>query len=191
MNEVRRRRLILILVLLAAAGVAAALVTLALQQNLTYLHTPTDVHADKVPTDSRFRLGGVVCESSMRRTDGSLEVGFDVTDRQSWFPVRYTGILPDLFREGQSVIATGRLQDGEFYADEVLAKHDETYMPREVADLMAKAKAGAARGGGCRNSPQPSEPAVAGGFEAATKDASTASDDAADDAPASTGYQQD
>lgn len=183
--------MILILVLLAAAGVAAALVTLALQQNLTYLHTPSEVHAGKVPTDSRFRLGGVVCESSMRRTDGSLEVGFDVTDRESWFPVRYTGILPDLFREGQSVIATGRLQDGEFHADEVLAKHDETYMPREVAALMAKAKASAAHGGGCRNSPEPSAPAVPGGFESTPGDQSPASDDAENSAPAGTGYQQD
>lgn len=191
MNEVRRRRLILILVLLAAAGVAAALVTLALQQNLTYLHTPTDVHAGKVPADSRFRLGGVVCENSMRRTDGSLEVGFDVTDRESWFPVSFTGILPDLFREGQSVIATGRLQGGEFYADEVLAKHDETYMPREVADLMAKAKAGAEQGGGCRNSPDPSTPAASGGFESTTDSGSHVSDPAAGEATLSSGYQQD
>lgn len=187
MNEVRRRRLILILVLLAAAGVAAALVTLALQQNLTYLHTPTDVHAGKVPTESRFRLGGVVCEDSMRRTDGSLEVGFDVTDRESWFPVRFSGILPDLFREGQSVIATGRLQDGEFHADEVLAKHDETYMPREVADLMAKAKAGAAHGGGCRNSPESPKAKQSDGFEAVTEDQSPA----AGDASTRSGYQQD
>jgi len=164
MNEVRRRRLILVLLLLAAAGVAAALVTLALQQNLTYLHTPTDVHAGKVPSESRFRLGGVVCEASVARRDGSLEVRFDVTDRESWFPVRFEGILPDLFREGQSVIATGRLQDDLFHADEVLAKHDETYMPREVAELMAKAQAGAGYGAGCRSA-QPDGIARADGFE--------------------------
>jgi cytochrome c-type biogenesis protein CcmE len=151
MNEVRRRRLILVLVLVAAAAVAAVLVTLALQQNLTYLHTPTDVRAGEVPSESRFRLGGVVCEESLRRTERSLRVHFDVTDRESWYEVRFEGILPDLFREGQSVIATGRLDGDTFVADEVLAKHDETYMPREVADLMAKAQANNSYGTGCRS----------------------------------------
>ena len=152
MNEIRRRRLILILLLLVAAGVAAALVTLALQQNLTYLHTPSEVHEGKVPMDSRFRLGGVVCEGSLRRTEGSLEALFDITDREGWYEVRHVGILPDLFREGQSVIATGRIVEGRFEADEVLAKHDETYMPREVEQAMRKPKAGA--GVGCRQGAQ-------------------------------------
>ncbi len=152
MNEIRRRRLLLILLLLAAAGVAAALVTLALQQNLTYLHTPSEVHEGKVPMDSRFRLGGVVCEDSLRRTEGSLEARFDITDREGWYEVRHVGILPDLFREGQSVIATGRVVEGRFEADEVLAKHDETYMPREVEQAMRKPKAGA--GVGCRQGAQ-------------------------------------
>jgi len=138
MNPTRKRRMIFALVLLAAAGVAGTFIVLALQENLTYLHTPSDVRAGSVPTDARFRLGGVVCEGSVRRTDGSLDVRFAVTDRIRQVPVRYSGILPDMFREGTSIIATGRLEGDEFVASEVLAKHDETYMPREVAQAMAK-----------------------------------------------------
>ena len=138
MNPTRKRRMIFALVLLAAAGVAGTFIVLALQENLTYLHTPSDVRAGSVPTDARFRLGGVVCEGSVRRTDGSLLVHFAVTDRIRQVPVRYEGILPDMFREGTSIIATGRLEGNEFAASEVLAKHDETYMPREVAQAMAK-----------------------------------------------------
>jgi len=137
-NPTRKRRMIFALVLLAAAGVAGTFIVLALQENLTYLHTPTDVRDGNVPTDARFRLGGVVCEGSVRRTEGSLLVQFAVTDRIRQVPVRYEGILPDMFREGTSIIATGRLQGDEFMASEVLAKHDETYMPREVAQAMAK-----------------------------------------------------
>jgi cytochrome c-type biogenesis protein CcmE len=137
-NPTRKRRMIFALVLLAAAGVAGTFIVLALQENLTYLHTPTDVREGNVPTDARFRLGGVVCEGSVRRTEGSLLVQFAVTDRIRQVPVRYEGILPDMFREGTSIIATGRLQGDEFMASEVLAKHDETYMPREVAQAMAK-----------------------------------------------------
>ncbi len=138
MNPTRKRRMIFALVLLAAAGVAGTFIVLALQENLTYLHTPTDVREGNVPTDARFRLGGVVCEGSVRRTEGSLLVQFAVTDRIRQVPVRYEGILPDMFREGTSIIATGRLQGDEFMASEVLATHDETYMPREVAQAMAK-----------------------------------------------------
>jgi cytochrome c-type biogenesis protein CcmE len=138
MNPTRKRRLIFALVLLVAAGVAGTFIVLALQENLTYLHTPTDVRAGSVPTNARFRLGGVVCEGSVRRTEGSLLVQFAVTDRIRQVPVRYEGILPDMFREGTSIIATGRLEGDQFVAGEVLAKHDETYMPREVAQAMAK-----------------------------------------------------
>jgi cytochrome c-type biogenesis protein CcmE len=138
MNPTRKRRMIFALVLLVAAGVAGTFIVLALQENLTYLHTPTDVREGRVPTDARFRLGGVVCEGSVRRTQGSLLVQFAVTDRIRQVPVRYEGILPDMFREGTSIIATGRLEGDQFVAGEVLAKHDETYMPREVAQAMAK-----------------------------------------------------
>lgn len=140
MTPVRKRRLIVALLILAAAGISGTLVALALQSNVTYLHTPSEVDAGKVP-DATFRLGGVVTEGSVERTEGTLEVRFAVTDRVHTVPVRYAGILPDLFREGQSIIARGRLQGGEFHAEEILAKHDETYMPPEVKAAMDKAKA--------------------------------------------------
>jgi cytochrome c-type biogenesis protein CcmE len=85
-----------------------------------------------------FRLGGVVCEGSVRRTQGTLDVSFSVTDRVRQVPVRHNGILPDMFKEGTSIVATGRMDHGVFVAEKVLAKHDETYMPKEVSDAMAK-----------------------------------------------------
>ncbi len=140
MTPTRKRRLILVGLLLAASGVAGTLIALALQENMTYLHTPSEVHDGKVP-EAAFRLGGVVVEGSVQRAAGELDVRFLVTDRVHDYPVRYAGILPDLFREGQSIIARGRITGGEFVAEEVLAKHDETYMPPEVAEKMAEAKA--------------------------------------------------
>ena len=141
MNPTRKRRLMFVMLFLLAAALAAVLITLALQENLTYLHTPTDVRVGKAPTDSRFRLGGVVCEGSVQRTNGTLNIDFAVTDRVRQVPVHYSGILPDMFKEGTSIIATGRMDNGRFVATEVLAKHDETYMPREVAEAMAKGMA--------------------------------------------------
>jgi len=141
MNPTRKKRMAFALLLLVAAGAAGTFLVLALQENLTYLHTPTEVKAGTVPNDARFRLGGVVCEGSVRRTDGSLDIRFAVTDRVHQVPVRYNRILPDMFREGTSIIATGKLQGKEFVASEVLAKHDETYMPKEVADAMDKGRA--------------------------------------------------
>jgi cytochrome c-type biogenesis protein CcmE len=140
MNPTRKRRLGLLLLVLLAIAIAGTLVTLALQRNIRYLLTPTDVAAGQSADKSLFRLGGVVCEGSVRRTDGTLDVRFVVTDRVHQLPVRYTGILPDLFREGQSIIATGRMAGNGFRADEILAKHDETYMPKEVADAIARGK---------------------------------------------------
>lgn len=139
MNPVRRRRLLLIIVLLLASGTAAALVTLALQQNLSYLYTPGEVIAGQAEGQQRFRLGGMVKEGSLKRTEGTLDSQFVVTDGDADMTVLYTGILPDLFREKQAVIATGTLADNRFVASEVLAKHDETYMPREVAEKMGMA----------------------------------------------------
>jgi cytochrome c-type biogenesis protein CcmE len=141
MNPTRKRRLAFAALLLLAGAVAATFIVLALQENLTYLHTPSEVKQGAVPGNARFRLGGVVCEGSVRRTDGTLDVRFAVTDRVRQVRVRHHGILPDMFKEGTSIIATGKLEKGEFVADEVLAKHDETYMPREVADAMAKGAA--------------------------------------------------
>lgn len=140
MNPQRQRRLWLILAIVVAATAAATLIGWAIQRNITYLYTPSQVRQGEVPADARFRLGGVVCEGSVRRDAGSLEVEFAVTDRERQVRVTHDGILPDMFKEGTSVVATGRLHNGEFIAEEVLAKHDETYMPREVAAAMEKAR---------------------------------------------------
>jgi cytochrome c-type biogenesis protein CcmE len=141
MTPTRKRRLIVISLIVVAVAIAATLTVFALQQNMTYLFSPSEVHEGHAPNDARFRIGGVVEEHSVRRASDSLKVDFVVTDRFQTIPVEYTGILPDLFREGQSIVATGTLKDGHFVATEVLAKHDETYMPPEVADAIAKAKA--------------------------------------------------
>ncbi|HEY7872823.1 MAG TPA: cytochrome c maturation protein CcmE [Rudaea sp.] len=140
MTPTRKRRLIAVSLILIAVGIAAALTTLALSRNMSYLFSPSEVLAGKAPDGATFRLGGVVLEHSIKRASGSLTVDFVVTDRFREMPVQYTGVLPDLFREGQSIIATGTMQGNHFAAREVLAKHDETYMPKEVADAIAKAK---------------------------------------------------
>ncbi len=140
MNPTRKRRLGLLLIVLAAVAVAGTLIAIGLRHNVRYLLTPSDVIAGQAADKPLFRLGGVVCEGSVKRTSGTLDVRFVVTDRVHEVPVRYTGILPDLFREGQSIIATGGLHGDGFHAQEVLAKHDETYMPKEVADAIAKGK---------------------------------------------------
>lgn len=139
MNPTRKRRLIVVSLILGAVGIAATLTVLALQQNITYLYTPAEVLSGKVPTDARFRLGGMVKAGSIQRASDSLQTGFAVTDGDADLTVEYTGILPDLFREKQSVIATGRMEGNRFVATEVLAKHDENYVPRDVAEAMAKA----------------------------------------------------
>lgn len=140
MNLVRKRRLIIIALVLAAAAVAVILGIFALQRNVTYLFSPTEVEAGSSPAHAQFRLGGVVKEDTIKRSGDSLQVDFVVTDRFHDMPVAYTGILPDLFREGQSIVATGHMQNGTFVANNVLAKHDETYMPPEVADAIKKAE---------------------------------------------------
>jgi len=114
-----------------------ALAMLAFRDNLLYFYNPSQVLAGDAPPARTFRIGGMVTEGSVVRTPGSLEVRFVVTDFRHSVPVRYEGLLPDLFREGQGVIAHGRLNAaGEFVADEVLAKHDENYMPPEVAESL-------------------------------------------------------
>ena len=144
MHPTRKRRLLLILVLLAVAGVATALIAMALQRNVAYLYTPHEVLGGSAGEnvrngDARFRLGGMVEKGSFTRENGSLVSHFRVTDGDAQLTVRYDKILPDLFREGQAVVATGAMQDGVFVAEDVLAKHDETYMPKEVADKMGAA----------------------------------------------------
>jgi cytochrome c-type biogenesis protein CcmE len=139
MNPTRKRRLLLILALVAAAAIATALVAMALQRNVAYLYTPSEVLSGEAGKRARFRLGGMVEAGSFRRAEGSMEAHFRVDDGDAQLPVVYNGILPDLFREKQAVIATGRMQGDTFVAEEVLAKHDETYMPKEVADKMGMA----------------------------------------------------
>jgi cytochrome c-type biogenesis protein CcmE len=139
MNPTRKRRLLLILALLAASGVAAALVTLALRENITYLYTPSQVYAGEAADQAVFRLGGMVAKNTLKREQGTLKVQFGVTDGDAVMTAHYEGILPDLFRENQAVIATGRREGDVFIATQVLAKHDEQYMPREVAEAMGKA----------------------------------------------------
>ena len=139
MNPARKRRLWLILLLVLASGVAATLVTLALRENITYLYTPSQVYAGEAADQAVFRLGGMVAKDSLKRVDGTLKVSFGVTDGDAVMTVRHEGILPDLFRENQAVIATGRREGDEFVATKILAKHDEQYMPREVAEAMGKA----------------------------------------------------
>ena len=129
----------MILALLAAAAAATALVAMALQRNVAYLYTPSEVLKGEAGEQARFRLGGMVKAGSFQRAPGSMEAHFVVDDGDAVLPVVYTGILPDLFREKQAVIATGRMQGDTFVAEQVLAKHDETYMPKEVADKMGAA----------------------------------------------------
>ena len=125
---------------LAALGLAAALVLNAFQSNLVFFFTPTQVAANEAPRDRSFRIGGLVEAGSVAREKDGLTVRFRVTDTARTIPVVYTGILPDLFREGKGVVAQGRLgADGTFKASEVLAKHDENYMPPEAADALKKA----------------------------------------------------
>ncbi|MEJ2789457.1 MULTISPECIES: cytochrome c maturation protein CcmE [unclassified Pseudoxanthomonas] len=138
MNPVRRRRLLFVLLAVVVAGIATALIAMALQRNVAYLYTPAEVLRGDAK-QSRFRLGGMVEKNSFKREAGSLTSHFRVTDGDAQLTVRYDKILPDLFREGQAVVATGTLQDGVFVAEDVLAKHDEAYMPKEVADKMGKA----------------------------------------------------
>lgn len=142
MNPTRQRRLTLIIAILVAVIVAAALVVYALQQNMNYLFTPSQVQAGDAARYKTFRLGGMVKAGSIQRSSDSLKVTFTVVDAGGAMPVEYNGILPDLFRENQSVITTGHMDGARFVATEVLAKHDETYMPKELKDAMAKAHAG-------------------------------------------------
>ena len=136
----RTRRGLWIAAGLAGLGIAAALVLNAFQSNLVFFLTPTEVAADKAPRDRSFRIGGLVEAGSVARDKDGLTVKFRVTDTAKTIPVVYTGILPDLFREGKGVVAQGRIgSDGVFKASEVLAKHDENYMPPEAAEALKRA----------------------------------------------------
>ena len=136
----RHKRFVLIGGGLAVLGLAAALVLNAFQSNLVFFFTPTQIAAREAPKGKAFRLGGLVKDGSLKRQPDGLTVQFIVTDTAKEITVAYTGILPDLFREGKGVVAQGRLgEDGVFAASEVLAKHDENYMPPEAAKAVGDA----------------------------------------------------
>jgi cytochrome c-type biogenesis protein CcmE len=134
----KRRRLVFVVAGMVLLGAAAGLVLYAMNDSLVFFYSPTDLVTKEVPPGRTLRLGGLVEAGSVQR-DGGTTVHFRVTDMAQAVPVVYTGILPDLFREGQGVVAQGTLgPDGVFVAAEVLAKHDETYMPKEVVDALKK-----------------------------------------------------
>lgn len=137
----RRQRMILIGLVAAGVAVSATLALRAFQENMLFFFSPTEVAAGTAPADRVFRLGGMVLEDSVEREPGSLTLSFVVTDYQHSMPVHYTGVLPDLFSENQGVVARGRLDGkGGFVAEEILAKHDENYMPPEVADALVRSE---------------------------------------------------
>ncbi len=137
----RHKKLALIVLVLAALGIAAALVLNAFQSNLVFFFSPTQVANGEAPTGRAFRIGGLVEAGSIQRQPDGLSVHFVVTDTARTIPVIYTGILPDLFKEGKGVVAEGRLGgDGVFTATQVLAKHDENYMPPEAAHAVEQAQ---------------------------------------------------
>ncbi|MHB1204845.1 MAG: cytochrome c maturation protein CcmE [Rhodospirillaceae bacterium] len=132
----KRRRLYFVLLGVVGIGAGVALALTAFQDNIVFFRSPTEVAQGKVPPDQRFRIGGLVENGSLQK-DGE-HIVFTVTDTAKSVKVTYTGLLPDLFREGQGIVAEGQLKNGVFVASEVLAKHDENYMPKEVADALKK-----------------------------------------------------
>ena len=141
----RTKRGLAIAVGLSALGVAAALVLNAFQSNLVFFFSPSQIAANEAPRERSFRIGGLVEQGSLKRDTSGLTVSFVVTDLAKTIPVTYTGLLPDLFKEGMGVVAQGKLgADGVFRADQVLAKHDENYMPPEAAEALKNAQAGKA-----------------------------------------------
>jgi len=134
----RQRRMVLVGLILAGVAGAVFLGLTAFQKNLLYFYTPAQVAAGEAPKDYTFRVGGLVVQGSVKRSEG-VTVHFDVTDGAATVAVAYTGILPDLFREGQGIISIGKMNgSGVFEASEVLAKHDENYMPPEVGEALKK-----------------------------------------------------
>ncbi len=138
--KARQKRFLFIAVGLAAVGLAAALVLHALDKNVSLYFTPTQIFNNEAPQGRSFRIGGLVEEGSVKREADGLTVNFVITDRHKSIPVVYKGILPDLFKEGKGVVAQGKMEAGLMRADEVLAKHDENYMPPEAADALQKAE---------------------------------------------------
>jgi len=140
MTPARKKRLALVLLMLLGVGLAATFALTAFNKNILYFFSPSQIASGEAPVNQRFRVGGMVVDGSVLRSESDLGVAFDLSDMQHEVSVKYTGILPDLFREGQGIVAIGALNgDGVFEAETVLAKHDENYMPPEVADALEKA----------------------------------------------------
>ena len=141
MTPKRKQRLLLVLLLVAGIGLAVTLAILALQENMNLFYSTTQVSKGEAPENRLFRLGGMVVDGSVNRKEGDITVRFELTDTAQSVPVMFSGILPDLFREGQGIVAQGMLnEDGVFVASEVLAKHDENYMPPEITESIERAK---------------------------------------------------
>jgi len=140
MTPRRKQRLILVGLMLSGVGLAVMFGLKAFKENITLFRSPSDIAAGAVTTDKPFRIGGMVVENSVQRRSENLDITFELTDHANTVQVSFNGILPDLFREGQGIVAMGKLNDkGNFVASEVLAKHDENYMPPEVAEALEKA----------------------------------------------------
>lgn len=138
----RRQRMVLIGLVVAGVAVSAGLALQAFRENVLFFFSPTEVVAGDAPVERGFRLGGMVADGSISREEGSMTIDFVVTDFANSIPVSYTGLLPDLFGEGQGVVVRGQMgADGAFMAEEVLAKHDENYMPPEVAEALERGRA--------------------------------------------------
>jgi cytochrome c-type biogenesis protein CcmE len=132
----RQKRMVMVAAIVAGVSVAAWLGMRAFRENVMFFFNPTQVASGGAPQGQRFRLGGMVANGSVQKTSGTLDIAFLVTDFKHTVPVKYSGVLPDLFREGQGVVAHGRMHGATFVADEILAKHDEKYMPPEVAEAL-------------------------------------------------------
>ncbi len=139
LNAKRKKTLFILIAVLLGVGIAVGLATYALRQNINLFYTPAQLKAAEAPEGQRIQVGGLVMQGSLKRSEDSLGVRFTITDLKEQVDVVYTGILPDLFREGQGIVANGRLVKGVVEADEVLAKHDETYMPPQVKQAIEEA----------------------------------------------------
>lgn len=150
MHPVRRQRLIIVAFIVAGASAAAALIFSALSDNMNFFYAPAQIQAGEAPHGKTIRVGGLVVPGSLKRAESGLDLEFSVTDNKADLPVDFRGILPDLFAEGKGVVAVGELlPGGRFKAAQVLAKHDENYMPPEVHEALKKgAEPGVAMGGG-------------------------------------------
>lgn len=135
----RKKRIAIVCVILAGMTIAATLILTAFEKNLLYFYSPTQIVNGEAPSERSFRIGGLVENESVERNSENLKVSFVLTDTVNQIKVVYEGILPDLFREGQGIVANGKLVNNVFQAEEVLAKHDENYMPPEVAQALKDA----------------------------------------------------